>query len=89
MEEGDNTEPLFLVNKKNTGRLTHSFICGDYSFYRRSVKPTGYSTFSCKYKDCQAKITCRYSSKEASNTDEEPTIIRLDNLNSIVLNFIL
>ena len=46
MEEGDNTEPLFLVNKKNTGRLTHNFLCGDYSFYRRSGKPIGYSRLS-------------------------------------------
>ena len=32
---------------------------------------------SCKHKDCQAKIGCRYSSKEAVSTDEEPIVIRL------------
>ena len=43
------------------------------------MKDTGYAIFSCKHKDCQAKIGCRirYSSKEAASTDEEPIVIRL------------
>ena len=78
MEEAEDNQPLFLINSKSSGKITHNFLLGEYSFYRRSVKPTGYATFSCKGKGCLARITCRYSSKEDSETDEEQTILRLN-----------
>ena len=77
MEESNSSENLFILTKKSTGRITHNCSCGEYSFYRRVVKDTGYAIFSCKHKDCSAKISCRYTSKEAASTEEEPTVIRL------------
>ena len=75
MEEAEDNQPLFLINSKSLGKNTHNFLLGDYSFYRQSVKPTGYAIFSCKGKGC---LSCHYSSKDASETDEEPTILRLN-----------
>ena len=51
---------------------------GNYTFYRRDMKITGYATFSCSIKEWKARMTCRYSSKEAAqDSEEEPQLLRL------------
>ena len=70
MEESNNSENVFIIMYKSTSRITHNYLFCEYSFHRRVVKDTGYAIFSCKHKDCLAKIGCRYTSKEAASTDE-------------------
>ena len=66
---------FYIVNKK-TGKLVHHFSVGEYSFYKRTTKKTGYAQFSCSETNCKAYMSCRYTSYEASLTDEEPEILR-------------
>ena len=62
---------LFSLVTKTTGKSVHTYMHGNYTFYRRDVKNTGYATFSCSIKKCKARITFRYSSKEAAQDSEE------------------
>ena len=71
------SEAIFFINVKQSGKKCHKFVFQGHSFYRRSMKTTGYSTFSCTQKQCKATISCKYSSYEAAmETDEEPEILR-------------
>ncbi len=65
---------LFFLATKTNGKSLH----GNYTFYRRDMKITGYATFSCSIKECKARITCHYSSKEAAqDSEEEPQLLML------------
>ena len=70
-------EPLFYINIKKSGKKCHKFLIGEHSFYRRSLKTTGYATFSCDEKECKASFSCKYISQESALESEvEPDILR-------------
>ena len=70
-------EAISSINVKQSAKKCQKFLFKGHSFYRRSMKTTGYSTFSCTQKQCKATISCKYSSYEAAmETDEEPEILR-------------
>ena len=75
---------FYIVNKK-TGKLVHHFSVGEYSFYKRTTKKTGYAQFSCSETNCKAYMSCRYTSYEAALTDEEPEMLLCYGKNSIVM----
>ena len=70
------SEPMVYVNVKILGKnVTHKFIFSDHSFYRRTLKSTGYATFSCTEKQCKASMSCKYLSQESAiENDIEPEI---------------
>ncbi len=71
------SEVIFFINVKSSGKKCHKFHIDGHSFYRRSMKTTGYALFSCTQKQCKATLSCKYSSYEAAmETDEEPEILR-------------
>ena len=69
-------EPLFYQVKKSTGRITYNAQYEQFQFYRRVVKETGWALFSCSNKQCKAGISVKYESKEESNIDVPPMILR-------------
>ena len=69
--------PFFFLATKTTGKRVHKYMHGNYTFYRRDLKNTSYATFSCSIKECKARMSCRYSSKEAAqDSEEEPQLLR-------------
>ncbi len=71
------SEPMFYINVKNSGKKCHKFIFGEHSFYRRTLKSTGYATFSCTEKQCKATMSCKYLSEESAiENDTVPEILR-------------
>ena len=70
-------EPLFYINIKKSGKKCHKFLIGEHSFYRHSLKTTGYATFSCDEKQCKASFSCKcISQASALKSEDEPDILR-------------
>ena len=67
---------LFKVEKKKTGRICHQFYDqrNGFKYHRKTLKPTGQAYFVCCEKNCNAKITANYA---IGNTEEEPNILQL------------
>ena len=69
-------EPLFYQVKKFTGRITYNAQYGQFQFYCHVVKETGWALFSHSNNKCKAGISVKYESKEESNIDVPPMILR-------------
>ncbi len=54
MSDGDGY-PFFILATKTTGKSVHKYMHGNYTFYRRDVKNTGYATFRCNIKAYKAE----------------------------------
>ena len=60
-------KPIFHMNIKKSGKKCHKFLIGEHSLYRRSLKTTGYATFSCDEKECKAYFSCKNVCKIVKN----------------------
>ena len=70
-------EVRFVVKKSQTSdKNFHYFYVNQQQFNRVVIHKSGTSYFRCVEKDCKAQISCKYSSKEASTSDEEPTVYK-------------
>ena len=70
-------EVRFVVKKSQTSdKNFHYFYVNQQQFNRVVIHKSGTSYFRCVEKDCKAQISCKYSSKVASTSDEEPTVYK-------------
>ena len=70
-------EVRFVVKKsQTTDKNFHYFFVNDQQFNRIAIHKSGTYYFWCVEKDCRAQINCKYSCKEASTSDEEPTVYK-------------
>ena len=58
----------FIITVKKNGKICHSYASNNYVYRRKEVKESGVAYFTCN-------VDAKYSDKEASNTEEEPTIM--------------
>ena len=73
MDGDDSLE--FIITIKNNGKICHSYASNNYVYRRKEVKASGVAYFICNVDGCPMKLHAKYSDKEASNTEEEPTIM--------------
>ncbi len=70
-------KPIFHMNMKKSGKKFLKFLIGEHSFYRFSLKTTGYATFSCDEKQCKSSFSYKCISQESALESEvEPEILR-------------
>ena len=72
----DTEKVIFTTNTNDSGRVAHYAEYGTLMFRRCEILKSGRSAFLCVEQGCTARLYAKYSSKQASYTEELPILAR-------------